>query len=296
MRVIRSVVVTILAGALAPWALRAQAPQLPNLPDSVKFAVIGDNGTGKEPQYEVGRQMALAHDAFAFDLVVMVGDNMYGGQSPADYVAKFEQPYKPLLDAEVVFRAALGNHDAPDSRFYPPFHMNGQRYYTFSKKNVDFFVLDTNFLDAPQLAWFESAAAASRKDWKIAYFHHPLYSNARRHGSAVDIRVLLEPLLVKHGIHVVFAGHDHIYERIKPQKGIYHFLTGSGGQLRRGDLQPSPITAVGFDRDQAFVLVEIGESDMFFRTVSRTGAVVDAGVLPRRPRSITTDAAAALAR
>jgi Calcineurin-like phosphoesterase len=292
MRAIRSViVVTTLLGASAFWDLRAQAPELPNLPDSVKFAVIGDNGTGKQPQYEIGHQMALARATFQFDLVIMVGDNVYGGQSAADYVDKFERPYKPLLVAGVLFQAALGNHDSPDSRFYRPFNMNGQRYYTFARKNVRFFVLDTNFLDAAQLAWFESAAADAQEEWKIAYFHHPLYSNAARHGSAVDVRVLLEPFLVKHGVHVVFAGHDHIYERIRPQKGIHHFLTGSSGQLRRGDLQSSPITAAGFDRDQTFVLVEIVASEMFFRTVSRAGAAIDSGVIHRRTRPSTTDAA-----
>ena len=37
--------------------------------------------------------MVKARAAFPFDLVIMLGDNMYGGQSPADFVRKFEQPY-----------------------------------------------------------------------------------------------------------------------------------------------------------------------------------------------------------
>jgi hypothetical protein len=35
-------------------------------------------------------------------------------------------------------------------------------------------------------------------------------------------------------VNVVFSGHDHVYERIKPQKGIYYFVSGSAGQLRKG--------------------------------------------------------------
>jgi hypothetical protein len=268
----------------------AQSPRLPNLADSLKFAVIGDNGTGKEPQYEVGRQMARAREAFRFDLVLMLGDNIYGSHTPADYLDKFERPYAALLSAGVVFQATLGNHDAPDSRFYRPFNMNGERYYAFARRNVHFFVLDTNFLDQPQLAWFESALAESPDGWKICFFHHPLYSNAGRHGSAVDVRVLLEPILLKHGVHVVFSGHDHIYERIKPQKGIYYFLAGSGGQLRRGDLRRADITAVGFDQDQAFMLVEIAGDELFFQTISRTGMTVDSGVIARpRPRITTSN-------
>jgi imidazolonepropionase-like amidohydrolase len=105
--------------------------------------------------------------------------------------------------------------------------------------------------------------------------------NAGRHGSAVDIRLLLEPLLVTYGVNVVFSGHDHVYERLKPQKGIYYFVAGSGGKLRSGDLKPSTTTAVGFDRDQAFMIVEVDTDELFFQTISRTGVTVDSGVVPR---------------
>ena len=66
-------------------------------------------------------------------------------------------------------------------------------------------------------------------------------------------------------------GHDHIYERIKPQKGITYFVNGSSGELRKGDVRPSAMTAAYFDQDQAFSLVEIAGDDMFFQARSRTG-------------------------
>ena len=97
--------------------LLAQAPQaLPNRANSVKFAAIGDNGTGGSEQIQVGAQMVKSHAAFPFDFVIMLGDNMYGGQSPADFVKKFEQPYAALLTAGVKFQASLGNHDHPAAR------------------------------------------------------------------------------------------------------------------------------------------------------------------------------------
>ena len=87
----------------------------------------------------------------------------------------------------------------------------------------------------------------------------------------------LGDLLVKHGVNVVFAGHDHIYERSTPQKGITHFVEGASGELRRGDVQRSAATAAYFDRDQSFLLVEIDGDDLFFEAVARTGAIVDSG-------------------
>jgi hypothetical protein len=69
-------------------------------------------------------------------------------------------------------------------------------------------------------------------------------------------------LLVNYNVSVVFTGHDHVYERVKPQKDITYFVTGSGGQLAVGDLdRSSPITAKGFDTEQAFLIAEIIGSD-----------------------------------
>ena len=278
---IAGVTVIGLIGALAqPVALTTAT--LPNRPDSVKFAVIGDNGTGGREQYEVGQQMADARREFPYDLVLMLGDNFYGSQRPADLVKKFELPYKLLLEAGVRFQAAIGNHDEPDSVHYPPLNMGGRRYYTFARRNVRFFVLDTNALDPPQLRWLETELKAAREAWKISYFHHPLYSSVGRHGAAVDIRLLLEPLFLKYGVHVVFSGHDHAYERVKPQHGIHYFVSGAGGKLRKGDLGRSEDTAVGFDQDQSFMLVEIGGDELFFQVVTRTGLTVDSGMI-RRP-------------
>ncbi len=91
----------------------------------------------------------------------------------------------------------------------------------------------------------------------------------------------MEPLLVRYGVQVALSGHEHVYERIKPQKGITYFVAGSSGQLRKGDLQPSPDTAAGFDTDRAFMLVEITDATFVFKTISRTGVVVDSGAIRR---------------
>lgn len=261
----------------------AQVPGFPLVAGSVRFAVIGDNGTGERPQYDVGAQMSAARTRFPFEFVVMLGDNMYGRQQPADFVAKFERPYADLLQAGVRFFATLGNHDAPDNRHYPGFNMNGARYYTYARGNVRFVVLDTNAVDRTQVAWLESTLRDAAEDWRICYFHHPLYSDGGRHGSNVELRVLLEPILVRYGVSVVFAGHEHIYERVVPQKGITHFVQGASGQLRRGDVEPSETIAAAFDQDQSFMLVEIAGTTMYFQTISRTGRVVDGGVIRRRP-------------
>ena len=272
-----------LAAATVPAAVPAPLPTvLPARPDSLKFAAIGDSGTGDRPQYDVGQRMATERMRFPFELVIMLGDNLYGRQQPEDFVTKFERPYAALLSAGVVFYASLGNHDNPRNAQYEGFHMGGERYYTFNRKNTRFFVLDSNQMDPRQLAWIEDALRQSQDEWKICYFHHPLYSNGGRHGSNVQLRVALEPLLIRHGVNLVFSGHDHIYERLTPQKGITYFVSGSAGELRRGDVRPSAETAAYFDQDQSFMLLEIAGDQLFYEAVSRTGRAVDSGVIRRR--------------
>ena len=276
---------TAFAVLIAGAVLTAGQPEIafPNAPDSVKFAVIGDNGTGETPQYDVGRQMAAARTRLPFDFVIMLGDNMYGRQQPQDFVTKFERPYAALLQAGVPFYATLGNHDHPDNRSYKGFNMGGERYYSYVRGNVRFVVFDTNQMDRVQLGWIEQTLRDAPEEWKICYYHHPLYSDGGRHGPNVELRVLLEPLFVRYGVNVAFAGHEHIYERIRPQKGITHFIAGSGGQLRKGDVIPSGLTAAAFDQDQAFMIVEIAGSTLYSQTISRTGRIVDTGTILRRP-------------
>jgi len=250
-RFVASVVVGLAAVAFtARGDAQSGAPSgVPNLKDSLKFVAIGDNGTGDKPQYDLAEKMNAWHRQFPFELVIMLGDNIYGRQRPQDFIDKFENPYKPLLEA-----------------------------------GVKFFMLDSDYMDPKQLQWLDHELKTSRDDWKIAYFHHPLYSSGGRHGSEVDLRVTLEPLFVKYGVNAVYSGHDHVYERLKPQKGIYYFVSGSGGQLRPGDLRKSPLTEVGYDAEQTFMLNEIAGDELFFQVISRTGRTVDAGVLPRQPK------------
>jgi predicted MPP superfamily phosphohydrolase len=272
------------AVAEAQQAPAEAAIALPNKEGSFKFAVLGDFGTGSTEQYQLADQMVKLHARFKYDFVVLVGDNLYGSDRPQDFKAKFETPYKPLLDAGVKFYASLGNHDAREQRYYKLFNMDGKLYYSFNPSpDIRFFALESTYPVPEQIKWVEDELKASSSNWKIVFFHHPLYSSGDRHGSDVKLREALEPLFVKYNVSVVLNGHDHFYERVKPQKGIAYFVVGSGGQLRKGNIdRNSGITAKGFDTDQAFMAAEISGDEMTFNAISRAGAIVDSGVLTRR--------------
>lgn len=269
--------------AIAGVLVQAVEIALPNRADSLKFAVIGDSGSGTTRQYQLAAQFSEAHRAYPFSFVLMLGDNIYGRETARDFERKFERPYKSVLEAGIPFYAALGNHDEPNIQIhYKPFNMDGQRYYRFRKGDAEFFALDSTYMSTAQVKWIEQALADSSAKWKIAYMHHPMYSSGKRHGSDLDLRAFLEPLFVKYGVSVVLAGHEHFYERLKPQQGIAYFTAGSAGKLRAGNIRRGPFFAAGFDTDLSFMLFELSDDQLHYQVVSRLAKTVDQGVVARR--------------
>ena len=252
---------------------------LPIKEGSVRFAIIGDTGSGTDKQQQIADMMVRYKNVFPFEFVLMMGDNLYGGESAKDYVKKFESVYKPLLDAKLKFYATLGNHDEANQRLYDHFNMNGKEYYSFKKGNVTFYSLNSNYMDKRQVEWLEDALSKNNTEWKICFFHHPPYSSGKAHGSDKQLREIIEPIFVKHGVNVVFSGHEHFYERLKPQKGIHYFISGAGGKLRAGGVGVSQVSAKSFDRDMHFMLIEIVDDKMHFQVISRTGKTIDSGTL-----------------
>ena len=271
-------------------AAHASAPApvklaLPLKDGSVRFAAMGDSGTGGKGQQQVADMMVRYWQTYPFEFVLMMGDNMYGSESPKDFEEKFSDVYRPLLDGKVKFYASLGNHDLALQTNYELFNMNGKEYYRFKKGNVAFYALNSNYMDKKQLTWLQEQLAADTSEWKICFFHHAPYSSAKSHGSDDDLRKVLEPIFVQYGVNVVLTGHDHVYERVKPQHGIYYFVSGAAAKLRKGDIRrPSPLTDKAYDQDLHFMLFEVVDDQMYFQAVSRTGETIDTGVMARQKK------------
>ena len=265
--------------------------QLPRKQGSLRFAIIGDTGRGDRHQFETAAKMTEWRQWFDYSFVLMLGDNIYAEGSKEDYEQRFERPYKALLDAGVTFHAAIGNHDPVGQEHYPLFNMNGRRYYTFEKEEgflpvlkhkVLFMALDTVNLTRQQVRWADAQLEESDAGWKIAYYHHPLYTSGRYQFWASRLRSTLEPIFTKHKVAVALSGHEHFYERTTPQKGVQYFTSGAGGALRLNDLRNSGWTAAGFDTDTHFMLMEISGDTLYFLAISRKGEIIDWGTV-RKP-------------
>ncbi len=261
---------------------------------TLNFAVIGDSGDGSKEQYAIGKRMNEARQRVPFHFVLMLGDNIYSGGQPKYFKPRFEEPYKDLLAANVKFYAALGNHDAASAEAhgkYANFNMGGKRYYNYVKglpgdeNLIEFFVIDTNnenVIPDEQLKWLESALAASKAKWKVAYMHHSLFSSGRMHPPYVKMREQLHPLFVKHKVNLVLAGHVHVYERIKPQDGVQYITEGCSGKLMRNNLdKTSKLTAYGNDQQQSFMTAQASDKELKLEAIGLDGKVFDSVTLKR---------------
>jgi 3',5'-cyclic AMP phosphodiesterase CpdA len=210
-----------------------------------QFVVIGDVGTGERGQYAVAQAMAQHWQSSPFPLVLLTGDNIYENGEIEKIEAVFERPYAELLNEDVKFYAALGNHDFRTNQgeneiAYPGYNMPA-RYYSFTQQSVQFFALDTNqaYLDDShretpwntQVQWLRKELRASSMPWKVVFAHHPIYSSGQ-HGSDENLARTLSPLFAEYGVQLYINGHDHNYERTEPINGTTYITSGNGAKLR----------------------------------------------------------------
>jgi 3',5'-cyclic AMP phosphodiesterase CpdA len=225
-----------------PPELDLQADAWPTDPTRLRFAAIGDNGSGGRQAMAVAEQMAKTYERAPFGLVALLGDISYYGSFEDRYEDVFRLPMAPLIDAGVGFELAIGNHDE-DLRhtdealeeIEAELRLLGtpSRYYMSTHGPADLFYLDSSVPGvfgpgaSTQWEWLNDSLASSTSQWKIVMLHHPLYSSGS-HGSTVGARERLEPILTRHRVDLVLAGHDHNYERTVPQQGITYVVSGGG--------------------------------------------------------------------
>jgi hypothetical protein len=249
---------------------------------TIVFALVGDSGSGDIAQQTVAQAMlSYFTSAHHFPFVLMLGDNLYDD----DYTGEFTKPYTPLLDRGVKFYAAIGNHDRDLEIHFKPFNMQDRDSYTFDQGNARFVALNSNHpADPAQIKWLDTVFADAGNKWRICFFHHPLYSSGLHASESRDvIRPALEPALVRNHVDVVFSGHDHLYERVKPQQGIRYFVSGGGGRSLY-DFNRSSFDEVGIS-EHHFMVVQLGGDRLLYEAITPAQKLLDCGILFRTPDS-----------
>lgn len=252
----RSTTVTTAAGPPVPGDICPQllqaGPGIPEIPVSGTLRVLafGDFGTGKASQHRVATGMR-AQKPYHFG--VTLGDNFYekGLNSPTH--PRWQTDWEDLYsDLDIRVYATLGNHDYGDPAS-PPAEMARsplsqtwclpKPYYTYVAGPVQFFAIDTDPIakgaaSVPaQIKWLKESLAASKATWKVVYGHHPIYTNGEHGGSAGVIPAVkgkILDVLKDNKVDLYLAGHDHDLEALKPEGGVWFFVSGGGGT----DLRP----------------------------------------------------------
>lgn len=215
-----------------------------------------------------------ANSANPVRFLLSLGDNVYGdirgvafgfshtGASDQDWGSKFFEPYQPLL-ASIPFFPALGNHDGNETErhrdmaaildnFAFPGNKPG-RYYDFDYGGLArFFALDSTsntasgpimpayLEDSPQFHWMQAEFAKPHPLWVIPYFHHPMFTAGPDHPPSLEQLRHWFALFTRSGVKVVFSGHEHNFQASEVSAatgGIRFFVSGAGGELRRGNVQ-----------------------------------------------------------
>ena len=259
------------------------------------MAVISDTGTGHPAQYQIASQIQNLDFQKPLDAIIHSGDLVYNSAyyKPYDLWRKFEHPYRSLLEGGIPFYFALGNHDKIFSKFYmkyPPLNMRRQKYHkqVLCEGLCDIFLLDSNpFIsenvteESKQIKWLKENLSESKALWKIPVLHHPPYNYGNIYGMNEHLIDTLVPIFKQYGVRIVFSGHEHIYERIQPEKdGIIYFVTGSGGNLSDRGFTISDKLEMAYDHNQAFLFLEIDNYKARFQAINMDGETVDTGVIP----------------
>jgi predicted phosphodiesterase len=236
---------------LTPGGSATTRTAKPSTASSFRFVAVGDTGYGNSAQENVGTRLAQVQP----DLVVHTGDIIYQVASYDLFEERYFQIYADLLKS-IWIAPSMGNHDTEynngksfaDVYVNPP---NGSSdpvlrevYYSFDYGNAHFVMLD-NFITfspgSPQYTWLQNDLASTNQFWKFVVFHVPVYAtdnNQDPHDNASEVQYLA-PLFQQYHVNVVFNGHWHNYERMKPllngqvstiqAGGVVYLVTGGGG-------------------------------------------------------------------
>lgn len=254
-------------------------------PARFTFGVFGDIGAGTPGQMQVARLLERS----AAEFILITGDIIYSRGEEEHYDLRFFEPYRGSLP-RMTFWPALGNHDVGakdgaaalavfDVPLNGPTGLQGGRNYSFDYGNAHIAAIDSN-ASAETLKnvigpWLEKDMAASTATWKFVFFHHAPYSSSG-HGENAKLRDTMVPFFERCKLDIVFAGHDHSYERTRPMNGITYVVSGNGGNRLYQHKHPHPrYTEVFYNEKHGLTLVSINDRRLLLRHVNVDGQEID---------------------
>jgi hypothetical protein len=245
----------------------------------LRVALLGDIGDGGDREHETAAAVAEQSRFDPYDILMLLGDNVYPAGDPDRIQATVFEPFGPLLDAGTELFAILGNHDVASGAGDAQLAALGMpgRWYAVERGDLLGIALDsTDPTNPDQLAWLEATLAASDATWKLVGLHHPPYSSGF-HGSHREVREAFVPLFERYGVQIVFSGHEHDYQRSNPVNGVTYIVTGAASRTR--PTGTAEYTAVAYSTHH-FIDLNIYDDHILLRAVDQDGEQFDEAVIP----------------
>ena len=216
--------------------------QLEPEPASANICIYGDSRSGHGVhQLIVNAIMRLKPVA-----VFHTGDLVLNGHDPRQW-AIFNR-ITAALRKSAAFYPALGNHERNSALYFADFKLPGNgRWYWVDIDAIHFIVLDTGSPIGPgseQYQWLEKYLQRTKPaDFTVAGFHHPPLNVGPHAYDEKGLHNSIVPLFEKYDVDLVFAGHDHDYQRFF-YKNIHYVVTGGGGAPLYGQRRSNPYLKV----------------------------------------------------
>jgi hypothetical protein len=233
-----------------------------DLREPVRFAVIGDYGSGNDHEWAVGRTLAAARP----DFVTTAGDNSYLVGAPQLLDRNiFEPLHEVMLDAPLW--ATEGEHDliySDGDAVTSALHLPGARgRYAVRYGPIQLVLLGLE-AGAREIAFARTALALPGALVRFIVVHRPIQP-----GNPIL------PLLRRTGVAAIFAGHLHRYER-QTVGGVPEFTVGTSGEgAGAAEFTKATPRAVVSLLDYGSLLVDVASTGIAFTFVDERGRVLD---------------------
>ncbi len=255
-----------------------------------RFVVMGDNrpwGQSEDPvpQNEYFSDNIARANQSGADFAIVVGDLILGYVNDVVLINKEWDAYDKACEKfKIPFISVVGNHDVWNKQSQDIFRKRfGRLYFSWEHKGCHFIALDTeivgemNKITGKQLAWLKNDlkhAAGTRRIF--VFMHKPLWkANWGKGPSENQWNRDVHPLLAKHGVDTVFAGHEHVYCLHPTRDDVRYVVTGGAG----AELESPNRLGGGFFH---FLTVDVAGADTPIRVITPKGEVPVDYVTPEK--------------
>lgn len=245
----------------------------------LRVALVGDVGDGGGREYRTAAAIEAQSEVDRYDILMLLGDNVYPAGDTSRIGATVFGPFGPLLDSGTQLFAILGNHDVMSDTGDAELAELGMpgRWYAVERGDLLGIALDSTRPDDPvQLAWLEQTLATTHAKWKLVGLHHPPYSSGFN-GSSEELRNTFVPIFERYGVQVVFSGHEHDYQRSNPINGVTYIITGAASRTRPTGVED--FTAVAYSTHH-FVDLNVFDDHLLVRAIDQDCEQFDEVVIP----------------